>query len=70
MTFIERMQEEYDDLREKLMKLGAFLDKEIDGEQNLLSKHEFGLMSVQAVAMESYMNVLKQRIYLCKKKEN
>jgi len=59
-TFLERLNEEANDLAGKMLKLGDFIGSEnfgnIDGVQQIL-------LQVQIKAMDTYLQCLRERLY-------
>ena len=58
-TFLERLKTEATELEEKLDKLDSFLDSE---KSNDIDDVQKALLSVQATAMNTYLQCLMQRI--------
>lgn len=65
-THIERMQNELDELFERLNKLSAFLDK---SKPDFLDENEWALLHEQRTHMTNYFNVLNMRLDIAKSKE-
>jgi hypothetical protein len=63
MDYLDRLEQDYKDIREKIGALAHFLEF---GNDNL-NEAEEGLLSVQYATMEAYSNVLYQRLKLRKK---
>ena len=64
MDYLDRLEQEYKDIREKIGALSYFLEY---GNHENLNNGEEGLLRVQYAAMETYLNVLYQRLKLRKK---
>jgi len=64
MDYLDRLNQDYKDIREKIGALAHFLEY---GNHDNLKEGEEGLLRVQYAAMETYLNVLHQRLKLRKK---
>ena len=60
MELLEKLQTEWTELSEKIVKLRIFLA----GKKDELSKEEYALLMAQRYAMESYLSILRERIKL------
>ena len=60
MELLEKLQTEWAELSEKIVKLRIFLASQKDE----LSKEEYALLMAQRYAMESYLSILRERIKL------
>ena len=58
-TFLERLNTEATELEDKLNKLDSFLDSE---KSNDIDDVQKALLQVQATAMNTYLQCLKERI--------
>lgn len=59
----ERVVKEYEELEDKIQKLETFLDKPMPED---MDQAQYGLLQVQLKAMETYSQILVQRIRLFK----
>lgn len=57
--FKSRLQEEYEELKDKYFKLSNFLESE---NFSKLSKHQQFLLTIQSSLMHSYRMILKERL--------
>jgi hypothetical protein len=64
MDYLDRLNQDYKDIREKIGALSYFLEY---GNHENLNNAEEGLLRVQYAAMETYLNVLHQRLKFRKK---
>ena len=61
MDYLDRLEQELKDIREKIGALAHFLEY---GNHENLNNGEEGLLRIQYAAMEAYSNVLHQRLKL------
>jgi hypothetical protein len=64
MDYLQNLEKEYNDIREKIGLLTHFLEF---GNFDNLNEAEGGLLRVQVAIMDAYLNVLQQRLKLRKK---
>lgn len=69
MTYIQKMEEELRGLIVKTDEASEILRNEVDGIQNILTKEEVALISIQVSAMNRYIESLDHRIAIAKSKE-
>jgi len=64
MDYLQNLEQDYKDIREKIGALSYFLEY---GNHYNLNEAEEGLLRVQYAIMDAYLNVLQQRLKLRKK---
>ena len=64
MDYLDRLEQDYKDIREKIGALAHFIEY---GNHDNLNEAEEGLLRVQYSIMDAYLNVLQQRLKLRKK---